>query len=295
MSLPVTVVIPSYNRADLLDRALQSVAAQEPEPPAEVVVVDDSSTEDLATVARRHGARHVRHDFNRGEAAADNTGIGEAGQPWVAFLDSDDEWLPHCLATLWAHRDGHVLVAGKSVAFGEGPTVGRIGLPATGRPFVLRSPADIVFPENIVAASGVMVRRDVVERAGGFHTGLRDAVDLDLWLRVLEHGTGVVLPHVVVRYRVHGGQATRDRERTMSGHERVLLSYADRPWFSARLLDSWRAVVAWDDLRDGLRDRRLGQVARASGWFAARPRAVGALARLLRLRYRQRRQEPRGT
>jgi glycosyltransferase involved in cell wall biosynthesis len=289
MPVPVTVVIPTFNRAGLLREALESVAAQDPTRPAEVLVVDDCSAEDVSSVAVAHGARVVRHEVNRGEAAADNTGIREAANPWVAFLDSDDVWLPGCLHALWRGRGDHVLVSGRSVAFGEGPAVGRVGLPVSGGAQVLRSPADLVFPENVVASSGVMVRRDALERAGGFDTGLRDAVDLDLWLRVLEQGTGVVLPEVVVRYRVHTGQASHDRPRTVEAHEHVLLSYADRPWFSSAQVERWRAVVAWDDLRGAQRAGRPGAALRELAWLAAHPRRGAALVRLLALRRRQRR------
>lgn len=289
MPLPVTVVIPTYDRADLLRDALAGVAAQRPEPPAEVLVVDDCSTEDVGRVAAEFGAKVIRHEVNRGEAAADNTGAREATQPWLAFLDSDDMWLPHCLDTLWPHRHEHVLVSGKSVAFGTGPSVGQVGLPATKGPYLLDSPAALIFPGNIVASSGVLVRRDAVLEAGGFNTDLRDAVDLDLWLRVLERGTGTVLPSVVVRYRVHAGQASHDREKTIRAHERVLLSYAERPWFSAQLLESWRAVVAWDEARRALAVRRYGEAARQGRWLVARPARMRALARLLGIRHRRRR------
>jgi glycosyltransferase involved in cell wall biosynthesis len=285
---PVTVVIPTFNRADLLRDALASVRAQVPEPPAEVLVVDDCSDEDVAAVAHAYGARTIRHEVNRGEAAADNTGVAAAAHDWIAFLDSDDAWLPRCLDTLWNHRGDHVLVCGKSVAFGSGPGVGRVGLPASDRPVVLRSPADLFFPGNVVSSSGVMVKRDAIVRAGRFNTELSDAVDLDLWLRLLEEGTGVVLPEVVVRYRVHAGQATHDRRRTMEAHERVLLSFADRDWFSPGQVERWRAVVAWDDVRGAQRERRVKDAVRGLAWLAAHPRRAAALVRLLAMRRRQR-------
>ncbi len=295
MALPVTVVIPTYNRAELLRSALESTRAQRPEPPAEVIVVDDHSTEDVRSTAEAYSARVIRHGVNRGETHADNTGIREATQPWIAFLDSDDEWLPGCLESLWRGRGDHVLVSGKSVAIGTGPSAGRVGLPASDNPFVLDSPADVVFPENLVAASGVMVRRDVMVEAGCFDTRLKDAVDLDLWLRVLERGTGVILPDVVVRYRLHAGQATANRARTMEKHEAILLSYRDRPWWTPQLVDSWRAVMHWDDIRSGIRDRDPAAVRQSAAWLASHPHQWPKLGRLMTERRKQRRlSAPRG-
>ena len=105
--LPITVIIPAYNRADTVARAVASALAQRPSRPAEVVVVDDGSADDTAEAARLAGARVVRHSVNRRLGAARNTGLSNATQPWIALLDSDDEWLPHHLASLWPLRGPH--------------------------------------------------------------------------------------------------------------------------------------------------------------------------------------------
>ena len=101
---PVSVIIPAFNRADTLPRALRSVLGQSLRP-AEVIVVDDHSQDATAEVAERWGVRVIRHERNRGAAAARNTAAAAATQPWLAPLDSDDEWLPHHLATLWPLRE----------------------------------------------------------------------------------------------------------------------------------------------------------------------------------------------
>ena len=103
-SLPVSVVIPAYNRPDMVVRAVRSALGQLPAPPEEIIVVDDCSTDRTAEAAARAGAQVVRHELNLGEGAARNTGIAHAREPWVALLDSDDEWLPDLLATLWPLR-----------------------------------------------------------------------------------------------------------------------------------------------------------------------------------------------
>lgn len=98
MSQPptVSVVIPTYNRADLIGRAIRSVLAQT-WTDWELVVVDDCSQDATADVVRSFAdprIRLIRHERNRGESGGRNTGIAEARGPYVAFLDSDDEWLP---------------------------------------------------------------------------------------------------------------------------------------------------------------------------------------------------------
>lgn len=200
-TLPVTIVIPVYNRADKLGRALASIAAQRPRQPAEVIVVDDCSSDNSAEIAAAAGVRVIRHEHNQGEAASDNDGVKAATQPWVAFLDSDDAYLPHFLDTLWKLREGHMAVAGKSLAVDESTGEVRIGPPPLGsKPELLRNPSDVLFPAVRIAASGVMARRDAVLDCGGFDTRLRRAVDLDFDLRLLEQGTAAVSPDVVTLY-----------------------------------------------------------------------------------------------
>lgn len=89
---PVSVVIPTWNRATLLRRALDSVLAQTVQP-AEIVVVDDGSTDDTAAVVASYGARvRLLRQANAGVAAARNAGIAAARHELIAFLDSDDWW-----------------------------------------------------------------------------------------------------------------------------------------------------------------------------------------------------------
>jgi len=287
--LPVTVVIPAYNRSGMLARAIASAWAQEPHRPAEVIVVDDGSTDDTTAVASRSGARVVGHERNRGAAAARNTGVEAAGQPWIALLDSDDEWLPHHLATLWSHRDGRVLAGGAAVRVGEAPGDVRYAGVTTAGPLELRSPAQVAFPENPLPASGVLVRRDAVLCAGGFDPSLRYAEDFDLWMRVLERGTGVALPVVVYRWNGHAGSKSRNRHGPREAHRRIVRSYAGRPWWSRDLMQRRATVAEWDDLRQALRERDLGAARRSAAWILRRRVRAAALLTLLRHRRRVRR------
>ncbi len=93
------MIIPAYNRANVLPRAIKSVLNQT-FTDYEIIVVDDASTDDTGAVARNSDGplRVICHELNRGPAAARNTGIRAARGAYVAFLDSDDEWLPGKLA-----------------------------------------------------------------------------------------------------------------------------------------------------------------------------------------------------
>src|SRR5437764_2888814 len=237
--LPVAVVGPAHGRAHVIERALRSVAEQRDCAPAELIVVDDGSTDRTAEVAQAHGARVLRHDRNRGVSAARNTGARSASQPWVALLDSDDEWLPDHLATLWALRDDHVLVGGALLWIGTDGRAERISAPPAGQAGRLRSPAPLLFPENFLQPSAVILSRDAFERAGGFDEEMRLAEDLDLWVRMLERGTGCVTHRVVSIYRVHGGQASSGQRAALrAAHAAIARRYADRPWCPPALVES---------------------------------------------------------
>src|SRR5262249_10113627 len=95
MSRPaVSIIVPTYNRADLLRLALDSLARQT-DRDFETIIVDDGSTEDIAPVAEHHSVRpSVFRQSRSGPAAARNRGVAEAAAELIAFLDSDDEWLP---------------------------------------------------------------------------------------------------------------------------------------------------------------------------------------------------------
>lgn len=292
--LPVTVVIPAYNRAELIPRALRSVAAQRPYQPCQVIVVDDASEDDTAGVAQSLGARVIRLDVNSGPATARNTGFWATTTPWLIQLDSDDEWLPHCLRTLWELRHGHVLVSGGSIGERRDGTPWYNGI--HGRETrLLRSPAKLVFPDNVVASSAALLDTEAVRAVGGYRSDLRYAEDLELWLRLLERGTGVVTPVVVTRYHGHAGQLTAVEGEAHRGHAFVLALSADRPWWCPRLGRRWSAVPRWDALRHHLAAGNNLDAARVAIKLVLSPQRLIGLAAVLLHRLRGRRRSSRLT
>ena len=131
----VTVVIPTYNRARFVGRAIRSALAQTYDD-IEVVVVDDGSTDDTQTqiesLAQTDRRVHcLQHDTNRGAQAARNTGIRAARGEWIAFLDSDDWWLPHSLETRLevAEKQGVKVVHSECYVMREDGAMKPFGIP----------------------------------------------------------------------------------------------------------------------------------------------------------------------
>jgi glycosyltransferase involved in cell wall biosynthesis len=288
--LPVSVIIPAYNRTQTIGRAVASAASQRPAPPAEIIVVDDGSEDDTGRAARAAGATVVRHETNRGVGSSRNTGLERASQPWIAFLDSDDEWLPKHLASLWPLRGDHVFVASSALRCAPGGDQRHVGPPERGGR-LLRSPADVA-TSSVVLTSALLGRRDAIEAVGRFH-GFQGAMngieDVDLWLRLLERGTGYVSDHVTVLYYEHAGQMTADGNRLQVARRKVLESYSDRSWFRPALLDAWDGVIGWDAARLAERSGDRGLALRHLAEVVRRPRRTRGLFRELRVRHQARR------
>lgn len=207
----VSVVIPTHNRAGLLLEALRSVLVQIP-PDAEVIVVDDGSTdgtaEALAALGEREGdrLRTIRQD-RRGVAGARNTGIRAACGRRLAFLDDDDLWTPDHLAVLGAALDG---LPGAGIAAGRAQNFRDTPL---GREPV-RTPPGILM-------GAILAEAWVFERAGLLREDftLGDFVDWMHRVRGLGIATAAV-DEIVLERRIHGGNLSADRSGA-AGYARV--------------------------------------------------------------------------
>jgi glycosyltransferase involved in cell wall biosynthesis len=185
----VSVIIPAYNYAQYLERAVRSVFAQR-HVPLEVIVVDDGSTDDTPALCLRLQAefprlRCVRQE-NAGLSAARNAGIRNAAHSFVAFLDADDEWLPECLDTLMAefHRQPPATPAVACNSFrvdSSGTTIGEKNTVPRGDRFF--TAADILLKTRFMPSS-VVARRSAFDTAGFFDTTLRSSEDRDMWIRI---------------------------------------------------------------------------------------------------------------
>jgi glycosyltransferase involved in cell wall biosynthesis len=280
--LPVSVVIPAYNVAASLPRALSSVVRQSPRAPEEIIVVDDGSTDDLTSLAREWGAVLYRHSTNRGAAVARNTGIAAATHEWVALLDGDDEWLPDHLATLFSLRQDHNIVAAAVLKLGSG-SPRYDGYPGT-NPRVIRRAEDLLFPACFIRPSATLLRKSAVLAAGGYDPTLRLAQDLDLLVRMLAHGSAVCSPEVTALWHHRSGQASEDRHGMRRAHLAIARRHA-RPDRRVRLTRSCEAVALWDDLRSS--DPPALRV-RAATALLADPRHLVALLTLWKWRRRGR-------
>jgi glycosyltransferase involved in cell wall biosynthesis len=202
MQAMISVVMPVYNQARWIPRAIESVWAQNI-PDLEIIVVDDGSSDETETVLRalpEKGDVRWFKQQNAGPSAARNRAIRESRGEWIAFLDGDDYWLPGKLESqlrALEEQDGDFAYCGVVTVDDDNRTVAT--LPAVSPDSLL---SGLVWG-NIISTPSVIVRKTLLDKTGLFDEMLRTGEDWDLWLRLALNGRGVCVtgPMVAVHSR----------------------------------------------------------------------------------------------
>jgi glycosyltransferase involved in cell wall biosynthesis len=288
----VSVVTPTYNRAPLLPRAVQSVLGQDYHD-LELLVVDDGSTDGTPGVMAGFTdprLRYTRLEVNRGSGAARSAGVAQARGALVAFLDSDDCWKPGKLARMAAALARHPEI---DLAFSDYEDVNYIQ-DTRERGFVTNEAALrgvsaapleegwwAVRPEGVAEAlmrrnfigtpSTVVMRRSVLERAGNFHPGINGPDDFEMWWRLaLLQARFAYTTDVLVERHKDSGSLTAQRRAYATRRLAALDACAD----SARRLGRPDLLRHVDDARGrnwcDLVEVAAEEGARADAWRAFR-------------------------
>lgn len=227
----VSVVIPAYNARATLDRTLASVRAQT-HTDLEIIVVDDGSTDDTATLAARHAEADARIQVvtqkNSGVATARNHGIEIATNAWVAPIDSDDVWHPKTvedfLSAAAAATAPVAFVYTWSRRIDEHDRL----IADLGRPTYAGNVLGQILAANFVRnASATMLDRAAVIKVGGYDSGLQaagahGAEDIDLYLRLASIGPVAVAEGFHVGYRQMPDSMSQNADRMRSSIELAL-------------------------------------------------------------------------
>lgn len=252
--MSISVVIPAYNSSKFIAQTLQSVLGQT-FPATEILVIDDGSTDDTATIAERFGppVRVIRRP-NARQAASRNFGVAEATGEWVAFVDADDIWEPNKLerqmGELEVHPDADVCYTARTEMLQIGHEA-RLGkrLPAP-TPQELR---ECLLEKTGFLPSTVMIRRSVFLKMKGFDTRFTIVEDWDFWLRLLHAGVKFVgCEEALVRYRIHPASVSHRamvmlEEQVVILRERVLpyVPLFKRPFHYHRVLSGKESSAAY--------------------------------------------------
>ena len=224
----VSVIIPTYNRGEVVLRALRSVFAQD-HAVDQVIVVDDGSTDDtIERVERNFPGVELIVQTNHGVSHARNRGIERARNEWLAFLDSDDEWLPGKITAQLAA----IMSDGISRVCHSDEIWVRNGRRVNPMNKHRKYGGDIFLhclPRCVMSPSSVVLHRSVVEELGGFDETLPVCEDYELWLRIACQTTVLYVPEkLLIKYGGHKDQLSRsswgmDRYR-IQALEKLLLS-----------------------------------------------------------------------
>jgi glycosyltransferase involved in cell wall biosynthesis len=231
----VSVIMPSYNTATLIAEALDSVFAQDYSD-FEVIVINDGSpdTPELERVLEPYSDRIVYlKQENRRACGARNNGINHARGEYVAFLDSDDSWMPTYLRTQMGHLEKNPsldMIYCDCLIYGGGPQ--------SGKTFMQTCPSHgptnfetLLLEQCQVPISGTIVRRQSLIDAGGFDERLAMCDDYEMWLRLAHRGSRIAYhPGVLARLRIGRPNSLSASDARMLGALLTIQSNVKAGW-----------------------------------------------------------------
>lgn len=247
LALPlVSVIMPAYNTARYIREAIDSVLDQD-YPNKELIVIDDGSTDGTLELLASYGDRiRLITQRNQGSAVARNAGLAAAQGEYIAFLDSDDIWLPGKLRLQVDHLRRHPDIGmvytrwavWKPEANGAFPPAAQLPSEDSGRNE--DAPAPGLVPErsgwlynrllfsSLLHTITVMARRELIDRIGSFDPELKRGQDYDFWIRASRLTEIHQLDRVLARYRVHGDGCVKKWPHV--NYEKLVVQKALQRW-----------------------------------------------------------------
>jgi GT2 family glycosyltransferase len=201
--LKVSVIIPSYNRADYLTLAVNSVLEQS-YPPFEIIIVDDGSTDNTLEVVRSLGDKVKFFQQNHGGvSAARNRGLELAQGELIAWCDADDLWDSSFLMTTVSRLEADPTLDGVYTGVAHIDSAGNF-LPQENRMAVPPEKLYAALADDcFIQTTAFVARKRCFDQAGSFDTQFQICEDYDMWLRLAKSCTIIGVPRPLVRYRVH--------------------------------------------------------------------------------------------
>ena len=243
--MKISVVIPTYNRYELLKKALTSVFSQTYQA-SEVIVIDDGSTDNTKNILYDFPNIIYIYQDNSGVSSARNQGIKNATNEWMAFLDSDDEWHRD---KLQKQVDFHQKNSDILMSYTDEKWI-RDGIEVK-IPKKFQKIAKDVFRENIeycnIAPSSTIIHISLLDEVGLFDESLEVCEDYDLWLRVaVLHDIGLINQKLIIKYAGHKEQLSfkywgMDRFRVLALEK--LLKLHDNLLIKETLLKKYKLLL----------------------------------------------------
>lgn len=217
----VAVVIPTFNRSGFLKRAIETACSQT-YPVSEIIIVDDGSQDDTPQMVTDMAASDSRiqliRQSNAGANAARNAGVRNATSKWIAFLDSDDQWLPEKIAQqIEAAR-----ATGRGAIF-----TSAVGVDGDRKLYDFETPLEVsledICERNCLGTTSVMmVKNSLVKEVGGFDLDLPSCQDWDMYIKLRQRTEFTVVPDQLVLYEDGPHERiSNSNRRALAGHKIV--------------------------------------------------------------------------
>ncbi|MCK9364727.1 MAG: glycosyltransferase [Syntrophales bacterium] len=225
----VSVIITTYNYGRFIERAIRSVLIQTYQD-YEIIVVDDASTDNTEDIVKSIGddrIRYIRHIINKGGNAARNTGVKLATGDYIAFLDSDDEWLPEKIGMqIRMFLDGAeelgLIYTGMNIIDGASQQqIGQVLPKARGHIF------NLLLRGNCITGGGSssMIKKECFRLVGLFDETLPSGQEWEMILRIAKKYTIEYVNKPLINYFVHGANTDSYPEKIIRGYELILSSH----------------------------------------------------------------------
>jgi glycosyltransferase involved in cell wall biosynthesis len=275
----VSVIIPSFNCARYVGRAIESVLNQTYRD-YEIVLVDDGSTDDTAeTVNRYRGKVRYFHQPNSGVSSARNLALKVSSGAFVAYLDADDLWYPQKLDRQMQYLDAHpecgLLHSDVSVIDEEDRILHAKFNAETARPVPQGHCIEDLLQRCHIQTPSVVERRDCVERVGGFDEQLPVAQDYMHWIMIALGGWAFgYIDEPLAKYRWRSGSLMGSKRRLLEDYERIYSTLLKEQPVTDRA-DCDAMSIVMERLRDTRRD--LAYIDRIEGNNVSARRRIGWL------------------
>jgi len=224
----VSIIIPTFNRAGMIHRAIESIKLQTFND-WELIVVDDASTDSTEEIIQTYmrddqRIRYIKHEKNQGGSAARNTGIKNSKGSYIALLDDDDRWYPEKLRLQYDYLQNYpetgLVYSGFCYVDYETDKIIK-----SVRPRYQGNVSSIILKNNIIGSPTPLIRNECFQRAGLFDEKLSSCQDWDMWIRISQYCSFAYVKECLAEVTMHGRQISSDLSSKIDSRKKLLDKY----------------------------------------------------------------------
>ena len=224
----VSIIITTYNRANFIEEALNSVLAQT-YINWEIIIIDDGSTDNTKDIVNKYLYNNkifYYYQNNTKQAGALNTGLKYAKGEWIAFLDSDNRWLPNRLESAIKHIN---IGTNAGLIYGDIYTINESGKRISDKNmkrFSGKVTSRLLF-DNFITFNTTLIKKNILDKIGGFNSNLERAPDYDCWLRASTVTNVLYIKEYLADYRIMDDQISTDKTARLINNEKTLKRFIE--------------------------------------------------------------------